>query len=414
MKEKYMLYSVLVCTRLYLLTPHDSHIMNTQIRPSRTALPHSCKIISVLLNFVLKHVETTTSSEASKRVNKAQTRFKSKISSRAEKMKLTVGFLLLVMVYTCRTIPVNVKLHTIPNNRPIIGVMAQSTKGERFEKLGQSYIAASYIKYLESSGARVVPIMNDLNEDETEKLFYSINGALFPGGGVNFVTSGYARIGKQIFNLAKKSYDAGDYFPIWGTCLGNQFLSVLASRDVNLLSRTDSENYTIPLNLSSNYRNSKLFRDIPENLAKFLSTAPTTINMHHYSVLVSKFKENENIRNFFRILSTNNDRNGEEFVSTMEGIKYPMYGIQWHAEKNTFEWTLNENIPHQEMSIKLTQYMSNFFVNEARQSQHKFPTPEEEAASLIYNYPPVYTRNMSNFEQCYIFKTTNSRTLNSL
>ncbi len=67
------------------------------------------------------------------------------------------------------------------NNRPIIGVMAQSTKGEGFEKLGQSYIAASYIKFLESSGARVVPIMNDLNEDETEKLFYSINGALFPG-----------------------------------------------------------------------------------------------------------------------------------------------------------------------------------------------------------------------------------------
>jgi gamma-glutamyl hydrolase len=293
--------------------------------------------------------------------------------------------------------------------------MAQSTKGEGFEKLGQSYIAASYIKFLESSGARVVPIMNDLNEDETEKLFYSINGALFPGGGVNLVTSGYARIGKQIFNLAKQSYDAGDYFPVWGTCLGDQFLSVLASNDVNLLSETDSENYAIPLNLSSNYRDSRLFRDIPEDLAKFLSTAPTTINMHHYSVLVSKFKASKNIMDFFRILSTNNDRNGEVFVSTMEGIKYPVYGIQWHAEKNAFEWTLNENIPHQKMSIELTQYISNFLVNEARLSQHKFPTAEEEAASLIYNYAPVYTGNVSNFEQCYIFnKTKNSRSPNSL
>ena len=320
---------------------------------------------------------------------------------------LTLSFLFMAIVYCGKIISVNVKPHNTYNNRPIIAVMAQSTKGESFEKFGQSYIAASYIKFLESSGARVVPIMNDLNEEDTEKLFYSVNGALFPGGGVNLITSGYARIGKQIFNLAKKSYDAGDYFPVWGTCLGNQFLSILASNDAQLLSRTDSENYTIPLNLSSNYRNSRLFHDMPEDLAKFVSTAPTTLNMHHYSVLVSTFKENEKLKDFFRILSTNNDRGGTEFVSTMEGIKYPMYGVQWHPEKNSFEWTINENIPHQEMSIKLTQYISNFFVNEARLSSHKFQTPEEETASLIYNYSPVYTGNMSNFEQCYIFKNKN-------
>ena len=320
---------------------------------------------------------------------------------------LTVSFLFIAIVYYGKIASVNVKPHNTYNNRPIIAVMAQSTKGESFEKFGQSYIAASYIKFLESSGARVVPIMNDLNEEDTEKLFYSVNGALFPGGSVNLITSGYARIGKQIFNLAKKSYDGGDYFPIWGTCLGSQFLSILASNDAQLLSRTDSENYTIPLNLSSNYRKSRLFHDMPEDLAKFVSTAPTTLNMHHYSVLVSKYKENEKLMDFFRILSTNNDRGGTEFISTMEGIKYPMYSVQWHPEKNSFEWTINENIPHQEMSIKLTQYISNFFVNEARLSSHKFQIPEEETASLIYNYSPVYTGNMSNFEQCYIFKNKN-------
>ena len=291
------------------------------------------------------------------------------------------------------------------NNRPIIGVMAQSTKGEGFEGFGNSYIAASYIKYLESSGARVVPIMNDLNEEEAEKLFYSINGALFPGGGVNLQTSGYARIGKQFINLAKKSYDKGDYFPLWGTCLGHEFLSFVVSNDANIVSRTDSENYTIPLNLSSNYRDSRLFRDISDNLAKFISSAPTTINMHQFSVLLSNFKKSKKMTSFFRILSTNHDRNGKEFVSTMEGIRYPIYGTQWHAEKNSFEWTLNENIPHQTMSIRVTQYMSNFFVNEARLSQHKFPTLKEESAALIYNYSPFYTGDLSNFEQCYIFKS---------
>lgn len=68
---------------------------------------------------------------------------------------------------------------------------------------------------MEASGARVVLIRNDLNEKETERLFYSINGALSPGGADNLITSGYARIGKCIFNLGKKCYDDGDYFLLW-------------------------------------------------------------------------------------------------------------------------------------------------------------------------------------------------------
>jgi gamma-glutamyl hydrolase len=49
-----------------------------------------------------------------------------------------------------------------------------------FKDLGKNYIPASYVKFLESSGARVVPIFNYLTEVETKKTFKSINGAVFP------------------------------------------------------------------------------------------------------------------------------------------------------------------------------------------------------------------------------------------
>ena len=98
--------------------------------------------------------------------------------------------------------------------------------------------------------------MNDLSKDETEKLFNSINGLLFPGGGVNLNTSGYAEIGKSIVNLEEIAYDEGDYFPIWASCLGFEFLSTLISGDINIFSQTDSENLPLPLNFSQNYRNS--------------------------------------------------------------------------------------------------------------------------------------------------------------
>jgi hypothetical protein len=39
-------------------------------------------------------------------------------------------------------------------NGPVIGVLTQDS----FGNYGKSYIAASYIKFLESAGARVVPI----------------------------------------------------------------------------------------------------------------------------------------------------------------------------------------------------------------------------------------------------------------
>lgn len=117
--------------------------------------------------------------------------------------------------------------------------------------------------------------------------------------------------------------------------------------------------------------------------------------------MVSDHKQKCAYSDFFRILSTSTDRNAVELVSTMEGIKYPFYSTQWHQEKNPFEWTLKENIPQHDIAIKLTQYMSNFFVNEARQTKHKFLTPGE-AASFIYNYSPAYTGNITCFQKCYI------------
>ena len=44
------------------------------------------------------------------------------------------------------------------NNRPIIGVLSQE-EWKNNQSTGNSYIAASYVKFLESAGARVVSSM---------------------------------------------------------------------------------------------------------------------------------------------------------------------------------------------------------------------------------------------------------------
>jgi len=51
--------------------------------------------------------------------------------------------------------------------------------------------------------------------------------------------------------------------------------------------------------------------------------------------------------------------------------------------------------------------MANFFVNEARKSDHAFKDAQTEQKYLIYNYSPEHTamtnKALKNFEQCYMF-----------
>ena len=61
---------------------------------------------------------------------------------------------------------------------------------------------------------------------------------------------------KYMYQRAVEANDAGDYFPIWGTCLGFQWLLMLTSHNDNILDGDfDSDNYTIPLNFTSELRN---------------------------------------------------------------------------------------------------------------------------------------------------------------
>ncbi|XP_025763354.1 gamma-glutamyl hydrolase isoform X2 [Oreochromis niloticus] len=169
------------------------------------------------------------------------------------------------------------------NYRPIIGVLAQENlPWDQFAR-GSSYIAASYVKYLEAAGARVVPIRINRTEEEYAKIFNSINGLLLPGGDVDLQTSQFSRAAKIFYNLALKANDAGDYFPIWGTCQGFQQLTVLTANK-NLLTLTDTKAVALPLTLTSVAPSSRLFRNFPKDLLRSLANENITANFHSWSL----------------------------------------------------------------------------------------------------------------------------------
>ncbi|KAM7075836.1 gamma-glutamyl hydrolase [Molossus nigricans] len=285
--------------------------------------------------------------------------------------------------------------------KPIIGILMQKCRTKEMKNLGKYYIAASYVKFLESAGARVVPVRLNLTKEEFVKLFQSINGVLFPGGSVNIRKSGYAHTAKRFYSFAKQSFDGGDYFPVWGTCLGFEELSYLISGEY-LLTPTNTVGIAMPLNFTEDILQSRMFRNFPADLLLSLAVEPLTANFHRWSLSKTDFMMNEKLKAFFSILTTNNDGK-VEFVSTMEGHKYPIYGVQWHPEKSPYEWKMLKGISHVPNAVKTAFYLAEFFVSEARKNGHHFESDVEENEALIYQFHPVYTGNISSFQQSYIF-----------
>ncbi|XP_068130695.1 gamma-glutamyl hydrolase-like isoform X2 [Hyperolius riggenbachi] len=288
------------------------------------------------------------------------------------------------------------------NDRPIIGIVTQEVSDKDFFQYGRTFIADSYVKFLESAGCRVVPIRLNLTEDEYLHLFNSINGILLPGGDVSLLTSSFTQTAKIFYKLSIEAASSGVYFPIWGTCMGFQVLTALTSGK-DLLKNTPSYNITLPLILRNDISSSRMFREAPAELLHAVSKQNITANFHNYGLTVKDFYANKELSTFYRVLSTNYDQNGVEFISTVETRDYPIYGVQWHPEVNRFQWRRDRAYPHSVNAVWISQYIANFLVNEARKNPNHFTNAAEEESALIYNFPLTYTANISGYEQAYFF-----------
>ncbi|GAM18533.1 hypothetical protein SAMD00019534_017080, partial [Acytostelium subglobosum LB1] len=318
--------------------------------------------------------------------------------------KLFITCVALMVASLCCVTPINAQ-----NLRPIIGILSQPTDGD-MAALGDQYIAASYVKFIESAGARVVPILYDMSQDDLKTLLSQLNGVLFPGGGVDLANSPtYYDNLKLIWSFVIESNDNGNPFPLWGTCMGFQELCMLAADNLNILSPFDSENYTIPLNLTAAAQTSRLFSLASPAVMTALTTLPITMNAHQYGVSPATYTATASLNTFFDVLSTNGDREGKVFLSTIEAKNYPIYGSQWHPEKPIFEWWAEEVMNHSYDSIVGNQYTAMFFVNQARNNNNKFTTVTAESQALIYNYNPIYSFDIDqDFEQAYYFNNAST------
>lgn len=89
----------------------------------------------------------------------------------------------------------------------------------------------------------------------------------------------------------------------------------------------------------------------------------------------------------------------------MEHKKYPVYGVQFHPEKNAYEFKDDIGISHSSSGIRAMQYFPNFFVDECRKNGNSFPSKQMELDTLIYNFNTEFTgKKNGTYQQIYLFK----------
>lgn len=294
------------------------------------------------------------------------------------------------------------KFRFLSNPRPIIGIISEPSFSSYYPRSEYSFIASSYVKFLESSGARVVPIHYDSSEEELKMMLDKVNGLLIPGGGGIDIL---ARAGQFLLNLAIEKNINGVYFPIWGTCLGHEIIINGLTNETNLLSFYNSINVRLKLRLT-NVEKSKVYNSIDKDLLEYIENEEVLFFSHNYALDIERFYENKILRDFFFITSTVQNHEGKKYISSIEGKNFPIYGIQYHPEKSPFEWNESLNISRDPKAIRLSQNYGNFIVNEAKKNDQHFFDKEEEDLYSIHQFSSIFLDG--GYTECYFFKNKKS------
>ncbi|MED6198307.1 Gamma-glutamyl hydrolase 2 [Stylosanthes scabra] len=288
--------------------------------------------------------------------------------------------------------------------QPVIGIVTHpgdGASGRLSNSSSVSNIPASYVKFVEAGGARVIPLIYNESPQKLLKKLDLVNGVLFTGGWAK--EGQYFETVRRVFKKVLERNDGGDHFPLYAICLGFELITMIVSGDNNILEEFSASDQASALNFEQNADiKGSIFRSFPPDLLKKLSTDCIVMQNHHFGISPEKLLSNKKLSSFFDILTTCKDEDDKVYVSTMQSCNYPVTGFQWHPEKNAFEWG-SAHIPHTEDAIRVTQSAASFLVSEARKSS-KRPDAQEVRDNLIYNYSPTYGGKAGKgYDEVYLF-----------
>lgn len=211
----------------------------------------------------------------------------------------------------------------------------------------------NYIRWIEHTGAKAIILPYSISKIALKRQMDLIQGVVWTGGAIetNQYTEKqrvtYLNTLQQCFLRAKEFNDHGRYFPIWGSCLGFEYL-VLMGKDVplsrffdHIQSHKRSGKNTIRFTSNA----SRLKRFFPLKLRNAMACIPCATHHHNLGFDITPVPH-------IRIVSVDSG-----FINMIEYTDYPFYGVQFHPER-----------PFSPFSEEISRQFSLFLVKECQKN----------------------------------------------
>ncbi|CAE8691846.1 unnamed protein product, partial [Polarella glacialis] len=173
------------------------------------------------------------------------------------------------------------------DSSPLIGIFSLPAPPFLCSSPGCEVIPASYVRSIESAGGQVVPIRLHSSHTEIEHLIKSLNGFLFTGG--QDLDPSYAV--HRVLNRSKELFQAGVVLPVWGTCLGFEWLIASVAPD-SLEVGFKSYNISLPLHPRLDAApSSRLLGSAPLDIYEAMTLRNNTFNSHHRGISPARWAQ---------------------------------------------------------------------------------------------------------------------------
>lgn len=255
---------------------------------------------------------------------------------------------------------------------------------------------ASFVRFLEGAGARIVPLVPNMSEDETMARLKKLNGVFLPGGDGDY--EDYAHF---LYDKVLEMNDQGTYIPMWGTCMGYEQIANFTAKNGDPNEHYYLTHTSLPLKFVRDPRDTKVFGSLSDQ-AYLFENHNYTYNGHNWGINPERFETDPGLKEFFHVtaISYLPEPDGRPFVAAIEGKRYPLFGTLFHPEMASQLFIDNYGANHEWLSIKLNRHFSDQFVYFARHSTNDYGDFKQVQRDIIENAPSILTDNQ---DLVYVF-----------
>jgi gamma-glutamyl hydrolase len=277
-------------------------------------------------------------------------------------------------------------------NQPIIGVLTypDPTSTEQEQK---SKIEATYVRWLEAAGARVVTIHPWWTKDDINETLTKVNGVLFQGGEMTLKLDGpYEQTAKYILEkIVSLNEDKGIKIPLFAIGQGFQLLHAIVMQDTDFLP-IDAKNYQGTLVIDQKLAQHKILSFLTDADIQLVQSKVSVYQNEALGVTDETYGKHAPLAEFFDKVGIAVDKSKKDvFIAIVEAIESPVYGVAFHPESVIYDRILTNDIPQNDISVRLSQSLANFFTAEARLNENRMSDEDllEYGYINVFEHKPV-------------------------